>query len=69
MRKLRIALQQRGRRPTELGAIPIEPDAFRHHRDMGLAQAGREAILAGSRTLKTGLDTRFMICTRHDFNP
>ena len=52
--------------PANLRTIPVESDAFRHHCDILLAQAGIGTVLAHLGTLDTGVNTGLVLFVGHE---
>lgn len=53
----RVPTHQRGSRPAKRGAIAVAANAFRHHGDVVLLQAGSRTVLASLSTAHAGFDT------------
>jgi hypothetical protein len=64
----RVTTQPCRRVPTDLGAIPVQPDTFGHFGDVLLAQTGIRAMLALLGALDTGFDAGLILLVGHDLS-
>jgi hypothetical protein len=63
--EMRTATHEAGGHPTDLGAIAVQADAFRHHLDVFFAQASGCTMLAFLSALYAGFDARSESFMRH----
>lgn len=65
LHEARIAAHVRGGRPTNLGAVLVEPNALRHFLHVLFGEASIRAMLALLSTLETGLHTALVFLMTH----
>jgi hypothetical protein len=63
--ELRSAAHAGGCRPANFGTVFIKPDAFGHHLDVILLQAGFTAMLAFQGAADAGFNTRLVFVMGH----
>jgi hypothetical protein len=67
--ELRTTAHESGRRPADIRAVLVKPDALGHHLHILLLETGVAAMLAFLGTTDTGVDARLKILMRHEFSP